>query len=65
MTKYITMDLLWVLYCAWLERDFPHAAKPERDQFVGVVEESLADYFTYTMRENDLDRAPAFLREKK
>jgi hypothetical protein len=37
MTKYLTMDLLWVLYCAWLERDFPHAAKPEKTHFSNSV----------------------------
>ena len=41
MTEYITMDLLWVLYCAFLEDKFPNASKPKKERFISVVEESL------------------------
>ena len=35
------MDLLWVLYCAFLEDKFPNASKPKKERFISVVEESL------------------------
>ncbi len=44
MTKYITIDLLWTLYCAFLERDFPDAAKPDKKQFMGKVTDILDSY---------------------
>ena len=37
MTEYLTMDLLWVLYCAFLEDKFPNASKPSKERFTGAV----------------------------
>jgi hypothetical protein len=38
MTEYLTMDLLWVLYCAFLEDKFPNASKPSKERFIGAVQ---------------------------
>ena len=37
MTEYITVDLLWVLYCAFLEEKFPNASKPSKERFASAV----------------------------
>jgi hypothetical protein len=37
MTEYLTMDLLWVLYCAFLEDKFPNASKPDKGRFGNAV----------------------------
>ena len=38
MTEYITVDLLWVLYCAFLEEKFPNASKPSKERFASAVQ---------------------------
>ena len=39
MRKYISMDLLWVLYLAFLEEKFPNCSKPEKRDFTYTLTE--------------------------
>ena len=39
MRKYISIDLLWVLYLAFLEEKFPNCSKPEKRDFAYTLTE--------------------------
>jgi len=41
MSKYITLELLWTLYCVFLEANFPKASKPELRQFCSIIKHEL------------------------
>ena len=43
MRKYISLDLLWVLYLAFLEEKFPNYSKPEKRDFLIALTDVVMD----------------------